>query len=462
MFRYVQPVADDEPSARKSRPILAIGGGDDEIADEDLRQHLERLAETVADGAKRVLIVPPDHTRLYSRGGPITVHLDRALRERGVEVDVMAALGTHRPLTADQCRLLFGDAIGVERILEHRWRDDVTTVGEISAAEVSEIAGRDLDFSLPLSINSALVSGEYDLVVAAGQVVPHEVAGFGGYTKHVCIGLGGRDTIHRTHFIGAICGIEQTLGQVDAPVRTLINRAFDRFLEARCRTLFVLTVVDNRGGVDRLRGLYVGEGGTRSSGGAAFVGATELATALNVTIVPKPYETCVAYMNPLEFQSTWLANKAIYRTRLAMADDGELFVVAPGVDRFGEDEVVDSLIRRHGYRGRDAALTALRDDAELARNLAAAAHLVHGSTEGRFRVRYCPGPSLSRADIEGVGFEYVSPTEVAARFGGGLEHAAGASLDVDGREFVVIPNAGLGLWRRAEVPDAPSSFALAT
>lgn len=440
-----------EPSAGPG-PLLAFGRGDREIDDAELEQHLERVADSiVADGAKRVLLVPPDHTRLYSRGGQITVHLDRALRSRGVQVDVMPALGTHRPLTASQCRLLFGDAIGTERVLEHRWRDGVTTVGEISADEVSAVAGRELELSLPLTVNSALVNGHYDLVVAAGQVVPHEVAGFGGYTKHVCIGLGGRETIHRTHFVSAMYGIEETLGRVDAPVRTLVNHAFERFLESRCRTLFVLTVVDNQGGVDRLRGLFVGEGGTDASGGAAFSAAAELAAALNITIVSEPYEVCVAYMNPLEFHSTWLANKAIYRTRLAMADGGELVVVAPGVERFGEDDVIDGLIRRHGYRGRDAALAAVADDAELARNLAAAAHLVHGSTEGRFRVRYCPGPKLERADIEAVGFEYASPDEVAARFGTGLDRAAGTLRDSGGGEFMVIPNAGLGLWRGASV-----------
>jgi nickel-dependent lactate racemase len=442
---------DSGPSAGPG-PLLAVGSGDREIDDAELEQHLDRIADSiVSDGVKRVLLVPPDHTRLYSRGGQITVHLDRALRSRGIEVDVMPALGTHRPLTASQCRLLFGDAIGVERVLEHRWRDGVSTVGEIPADEVSAIAERDLELSLPLTVNSTLVSGRYNLVVAAGQVVPHEVAGFGGYTKHVCIGLGGRETIHRSHFISAMCGIEETLGQVDAPVRTLINDAFERFLESRCRTLFLLTVVDNRGGVDRLRGLFAGEGGMRASGGAAFSAAAALAAALNITTVSEPYDVCVAYMNPIEFHSTWLANKAIYRTRLAMADGGELVVVAPGVERFGEDDVIDALIRRHGYRGRDAALAAVADDAALAQNLAAAAHLVHGSTEGRFRVRYCPGAKLDRADIEAVGFEYVSPDEVAARFGADLDRAAGTLRDSRGGEFVVIPNAGLGLWRRGAV-----------
>lgn len=420
----------------------------DEITGAELARRLDAVAESiVAGGARRVLIVPPDHTRLHARGGEISAHLDRALRSEGLHVDVMPALGTHRAVGTSEARLLFGDAIGAERLLEHRWRDGVTTIGELAADEVDAIAGFPVGLPLPLVVNATLVEGDYDLVVAAGQVVPHEVAGFGGYTKHVCIGLGGRETIHRTHFVGAVYGIEETLGRVDTPVRRLIDLAFDRFLEPRCRMLFVLTVVEAgaEGGV--LRGLFVGEGGTRSSGGAAFAAAAALASEVNVTTVAEPFEVCVAYMNPLEFQSTWLANKAIYRTRLAMADGGELVVLAPGVERFGEDGAIDALIRRHGYRGRASALRALVDDPELAGNLAAAAHLIHGSTEGRFTVRYCPGPSLTRQEVEAVGFAYLAPEDARERFGA-LEPSGGRSLDAEGRPFVAISNAGLGLWRQ--------------
>lgn len=423
--------------------LVADGGRDRTISDSDLHAHLDQISSTlVADGVRRVLLVPPDHTRLHSRGGEITAHLDATLRSLGVSVDVMPALGTHRPLGDAEARLLFGASIGVDRLLEHRWRDDVVTIGEIPVDEVDHMVGRPLGLALPVAVNAALVSGGYDIVVAAGQVVPHEVAGFGGYTKHLVVGLGGRDVIHRTHLIAAVYGIEETLGQADVPVRRLLDLAFDRFLAPRCRTLYVLTVVEAaeaaEGGV--LRGLYAGEGGTGAPGGAAFAAASALSAEVNVMHVAAPFDVCLAYMSPLEFHSTWLANKAIYRTRLAMADGGELVVVAPGVDRFGEDEAIDALIRRHGYRGRTAALAAMETDPELGGNLAATAHLIHGSTEGRFTVRYCPGPGLSRSDIERVGYEYISSEEVERRF-------AGDGVDADGRAFVRLANPGLGLWR---------------
>jgi nickel-dependent lactate racemase len=297
---------------------------------------------------------------------------------------------------------------------------------------------------LPFAVNRALVDDSYDLVVSVGQIVPHEVAGFGGYTKHVSIGLGGPETIQRSHFLSAVYGIEQTLGRIDAPVRQLLDRGFDRFLEPRCRVLFVLTVVEALHSGPILRGVFVGEGGTRSAGGDAFRAAAALSAEVNIETVATPVRRCVAYLDPEEYRSTWLANKAIYRTRLAMADGGELFVVAPGVTRFGEDPVVDVLIRRHGYHGTEAALQAMATDAELAANLAAVAHLIHGSTEGRFTVTYAPSPELSRAEIEAVGFRYLALDEALERFPLDADSPHDA---LDGEPFTYIPNAGLGLWR---------------
>jgi nickel-dependent lactate racemase len=413
--------------------VLTISGSDAGLSHAELADAVRDLAAQVVDsGARRVLLVPPDQTRLHSRAGEIVAQLVGLLDGELERVDVMPALGTHQPLGPAEARLMFGDAIGSERLLQHRWREDVTPVGELSADEVDEIIGRPLGLALPFVVNRAFVDASYDLVVSVGQIVPHEVAGYGGYTKHISIGLGGSETIQRSHFISAVYGIEQTMGRIDAPVRQLLDLGFDRFLEERCRVLFVLTVVEARDTGPVLRGIFTGEGGTRSSGGDAFRAAAALSAEVNITTVGTPFRRCVAYVDPAEYRSTWLANKAIYRTRLAMADGGELIVVAPGVSRFGEDHLVDTLIRRHGYHGRDAALAAMAADPELAANLAAVAHLIHGSTEGRFSVTYAPGPELSRAAVEGVGFQYLPLDEALDRF------------LPDG---VDIADPGLGLWR---------------
>jgi nickel-dependent lactate racemase len=427
------------------RPLLAVGSATTVLSPTELAVFVRDLAGEIArTDARRVLLVPPDQTRLHSRAGEIVAQLFELLDDDVERVDVMPALGTHQPLGPAECRLMFGDAIDPARLLHHRWRDDVTTLGELPADEVDEVVGRSLGLALPFAVNRALVDDSYDLVVSVGQVVPHEVAGFGGYTKHVSIGLGGPETIQRSHFFSAVYGIEQTLGRVDTPVRQLLDRGFDRFLEPRCRVLFALTVVDARHDGPVLRGIFAGEGGTRSTGGEAFRAAAALSAEVNIETVETPFRRCVAYLDPVEYRSTWLGNKAIYRTRLAMADGGELFVLAPGVSRFGEDRVVDALIRRHGYHGSEAALQAMADDPELAANLAAVAHLIHGSTEGRFTVTYSPGPELSRAQIEGVGFRYLALDEALERFP--LDAAEGHD-SVGGEPFSYLSNPGLGLWR---------------
>jgi nickel-dependent lactate racemase len=409
--------------------VLELGGPVASVTSDELASFALTLAGEVArTGARSVLLVPPDQTRLHSRAGEIVARLSTLLAAEVERVDVMPALGTHRPLGPAECELMFGDAVDPARLLHHRWRDDVVVLGELPAEEVEETTGLELGLGLPFAVNTALVDGSYELVVSVGQVVPHEVAGFGGYTKHVLIGLGGRDTIQRSHFISAVHGIEQTLGRADAPVRRLLDRGFEQFLEPRCRVLFVLTVVESLPEGPVLRGVFAGEGGPHAAGGDAFRSAVALSAEVNIATVAAPFERCVAYLDADEYRSTWLGNKAIYRTRLAMVDGGELVVVAPGLERFGEDPVVDLLIRRHGYHGREAALLAMAEDPELAANLAAVAHLIHGSTEGRFTVTYAPGPGVSRAEIEAVGFAYLP-----------LEEALTAEID--------IPDPGLGLWR---------------
>lgn len=384
--------------------------------------------QVVATGARRVLLVPPDHTRLHSRGGEIAAGLLPLLERELEQVDVMPALGTHRPLGPVEADRLFGGRIPAERLVVHDWRNRVTRVGELPADEVDQLLETPLGLSLPFVLADCVADGTYDLVVAAGQVVPHEVAGYGGYTKHVCIGLGGRDTIQRSHFIGAVHGIEQTLGRVDTPVRQLLDRGFERFVRPRCRVLFVLTVVELTGAETHLRGVFAGE--ERDT----FEAAAALSEQVNIETVDEPFARCVAHLDPLEYRSTWLGNKAIYRTRLAMADGGELYVLAPGVERFGEDSEVDALVRRHGYHGRDAALAAMAEHPELAANLAAVAHLIHGSSEGRFDVVYCPGPGLSRADVEGAGFRYLPYEEALATV-------------AQDPAVPQIADPGLGLWR---------------
>ena len=392
--------------------------------------------------------MPPDHTRLHSRAGLITVLLKREIEANGGTVGVLPALGTHVAMADEAAALMFGDDIAAADLLVHDWRNGVRTLGEISAAEIAVITDGRYAEPIPIAVDAELFAG-WDLVISVGQVVPHEVIGMANFTKNIVIGLGGAPTIHRSHFVGAVAGMEQIMGRATSAVRDVVDAAFDRFIAPAVPVLWVLTVIEDTGAAMVQRGLFVGEGDTMSSGGAAFRAAAALAQQTNIDIVDEPFERVACWLDAAEMHSTWLGNKAVYRTRMAIADDGELIVLAPGVQRFGEDPAIDALIRRHGYRGTPATLAAVANDPELAANLGAAAHLIHGSSEGRFRIVWCTDPDaggLTQAEVEAVGYEWRSLPDELARLDVDATTVSGERLDRDGRRFDFIANPAMGLW----------------
>jgi gluconate kinase/nickel-dependent lactate racemase len=433
-------------------PLFADGGVDRVITPEQLDEHVRRIAEQeiVGAGARRVLLVPPDHTRLHSRSGEIAGCLYETLTAAGCDVWVLPALGTHIPMSPAEADLLFGDRIPYERLLVHRWLDGLERLGEISAAEVAMLSGGRYAEAIPVESDEQLFEA-WDLVVSIGQVVPHEVIGTAGFTKNVVIGLGGGATIHRSHFLGAVCDMEKIMGRAESPVRDAIDAAFDRFLVPRLNVLWLLTVTEDTVGGVIQRGLFAGRGGSGDSGRAAYQAAAELARLCNVTIVPEPLGRVTCWLSSAEYRTTWLANKAVYRTRMALTDGGELIVLAPGVARFGEDPWIDTLIRRHGYRGTPATLAAVKSDPDLAASLGSAAHLIHGSSEGRFGITYCTDPDdggLGAEEVEGVGYRWrLLPAELE-RLGVDGTTPTGPRRDRDGEPFFHIANPSLGLWAR--------------
>jgi nickel-dependent lactate racemase len=431
-------------------PLWTDGDEKRAISIDDRRALVRQIAatEVLTGGVRRVLLVPPDLTRLQSRAGEIAGFLYEDLTAAGADVAVMPAVGTHRPLTVDDAALLFDNRIPFDRIHQHRWREAVVHLGDISAAEVSALSGGRVAEPIPIDVADVLLSG-WDVVVSVGQVVPHEVIGMANYSKNLIIGLGGASTIDRIHFLGAICGMESIMGRANSAVRDVVNAAFDRFLAPRVPVLWILTVVQDIATGTVHRGLFVGRGRSGESGGAAYRAAADLAARCNIDVLPQPLRRVACWLNPDEFKTTWLANKAIYRTRMAMADHGELIVLAPGVSRFGDDARVDTLVRRHGYRGTSATLDAVRRDPQLANNLGAAAHLIHGSSEGRFRIVYCTDPAaggLTREEVEGVGYEWRSLPVELGHLGVTSSSATGQMRDRSGRPFDFIGNPALGLW----------------
>ena len=129
---------------------------------------------------------------------------------------------------------------------------------------------------------------------------------------------------------------------------------------------------------------------------------------------------------------------------MAIADGGELIVLAPGVETFGEDPEIDRLIRKYGYRTTPEIMRFVEQTDDLPKNLSAAAHLIHGSSEGRFTITYCPG-KLSREEIESVGYRYADlAADAPALHPKTLRD--GWNVLPDGQRIYYVSNPALGLW----------------
>ncbi len=402
----------------------------------DLKKGLFTAFEKVGT-ARKILVIPPDMTRFHSRAGELTryayAYFGKSL------TDILPALGTHNPMTAEQIRNMFGET-PLSLFREHNWRKDVITLGNVPGDYIREITEGRLSFDWPAQVNRLLKEGGHDLILSPGQVVPHEVIGMANYNKNIFVGTGGYEGINKSHFLGAMYGIERIMGRADNPVRSVLNKASEMFGNQLPPILYILTVI----GMDEndelvTRGLFIGDDDE------TFYRAAALSAKVNIQLLDKPLKKVVVFLDPVEYKSTWLGNKAIYRTRMALADNGELIILAPGVRMFGEDKEIDRLIRKYGYYGTDITLNHVESNRDLADNLAAAAHLIHGSSEGRFQITYCPG-NLSKEEIEQVGFKYNNLEQMEKIYDIHSLKEGFNTLTNDGEEIFFISNPALGLW----------------
>ena len=410
------------------------GSETDVLTSADLKEGL-KIAFDQLGQKNRVLAIPPDFTRFHSFAGELT---QLAYAYYGDKmVDVLPALGTHTGMTDAQIEKMF---TGVPKDLfrVHDWRNDVVTIGEVPAAFIKEVSEGRVDYSWPAQVNKLLVEGNHDLILSLGQVVPHEVIGMANYNKNIFVGTGGAEGINKSHFIGAAYGMERIMGRAVNPVRQVLNYASDHFAQDM-PIIYVQTVVGkDKNGSLVVRGLYIGDDME------CFEKAAELSLIVNFEMLDKPLKKVVVYLDPSEFKSTWLGNKSIYRTRMALADGGELIVLAPGLKEFGEDKEIDRLIRKYGYLTTPEILELTSQNDDLQGNLSATAHLIHGSSENRFSITYCPG-NLTQAEIESVNYKYADLTEMTKKYNPEVLKD-GFNTMPDGEEIFYISNPALGLW----------------
>jgi nickel-dependent lactate racemase len=413
---------------------FAVGSPTTDLGPAELRAALFQTFDALGP-RERVLALPPDFTRANSMAGPLTCLTHEYFGPR--LVDVMPALGTHVPVAEWQLDRMF-PGLPKNLIREHDWRRDVVTIGQVPAEFVAEATEGIWTRPWPAQLNKLVWQGGHDLILSIGQVVPHEVIGMANYNKNLFVGTGGAMGINESHFIGAAFGMERMMGQADTPLRRILNYAQDHFC-GHLPLVFVLTVIGPRGdGTLAVRGLYIG------NDVECFCRAAELSVRVNFTQLDEAPQRVVVYLDPEEFHSTWLGNKAIYRTRMAIADGGELIVLGPGISTFGEDKEIDRLIRKYGYCNTPQVMKYVAETDDLPNNLSAAAHLIHGSSEGRFKITYCPG-KLSRAEVEAVGYGYGDPAAMLRRYDPAVL-SDGWNVLPDAERIFFIRNPALGLW----------------
>ncbi|MBR0237063.1 MAG: DUF2088 domain-containing protein [Thermoguttaceae bacterium] len=407
------------------------------------RQYAAEAKKRICANPKRVLLLPPDITRAHSGSGWIVEELYKIFTADGADVHLIPTLGQHVPHTPEQNKWMFG-SVPEEKIHVHDWRSGSTVIGEVPSSFVKEVSGGKVDWAIPVSLDNFLLNGNWDLVLNVGHVVPHEVLGFANHNKNYFIGLGGKDMICASHLMAACCGIENNLGTLTTPLRKCFNKAEEDYLGFLPDAYFEVVMAYDAEGKLVHTGVYAGDDVE------TYLEAARASQKQNITVVP-PLKKIVAVMQGDEFYSTWVANKAIYRTRKALAQDGELLIIAPGLERFGEQPEIDAIIRKYGYSGTENVMRLYRecpDDGDLKNFAVGTAHLIHGSSEGRFKITYAPG-KMSQKDIESVCFNYADINETLKRYNP-AELRNGFNTMPDGEEIYFISTPSAGLWSTAD------------
>ncbi len=435
--------------------FISAGSPRHDISAEEMKKYIHEalpLALGEIDDVGKVLVLPPDGTRIHSKAGLITDLLAEELSQQDKLGAIMPAVGTHMAMTEDELRHMFPKS-PIEKFVQHDWRSDAVELGRIESDWIRNISEGTADYDCPLQLNRLLRDGNFSMIVSVGQVVPHEVIGMANHLKNIFVGTGGKEIIDKSHYLGAVYGMEKIMGRIDTPVRAVFDEGYLRFGNQIPPILWILTVVGPRtaeealqtgkaagmsAGSLALRGLFIGFGRN------CYEQAAVLAQKVNMSLLTEPIKKAIVYLDPHEYRTTWVGNKSIYRTRMAMADDGELIILAPGLEKFGEDPELDALIRTYGYRPGKEIQEAVKQNKNLSASLSAAAHLIHGSSENRFRIRYCPGQKISREEIESVGFEYGDLEEIIDLYS--PEKMQPGWNTIEGEKIFFVPNPALGLW----------------
>jgi nickel-dependent lactate racemase len=392
----------------------------------------------VIQPGERVLAIIPDKTRDDNTHLLFPIASD-SLTKRGVGAfDALVAQGTHPPMSESQKRLKIGDTDFHGHLFDHRWDspDDLITIGELSAESVRQLTGGLIEHAVPVSINKLLAPGIYDTVLVFGATVPHEVAGFAGGAKYFFPGIAGPELTHTTHWLGALAGIENIIGQVETPIRRLIEAASDLIA---ARIISLNTVVSRQGNELITHALFAGD--IRE----AFRRAAEVSRQVHIRYTGRKYKRVVALLDP-HYDELWVGGKASYKLGAIIEEGGELIIYAPHLTRLSETH--GALIEKYGYAPLETVRDMLGVSPELRENLCIAAHLAHVAYAGRVDERGRVVPRYNITMATGLDEETCRRVNL-----GYLDHR---TFDYealrDEPETLIVEDAGRDLYLAADFP----------
>ncbi len=365
-------------TSKPSPAFIGAGSPDSDLTRGELRAILEQTLSRVAPGA-RVLTIIPDKTRDDNTDLLFPFAAEILAARKIAKFDALVAQGTHVAMTDEEKRSKIGEANGnsapgLGHIYDHQWNvpEELSTIGELSAAQVTELTGGLITEAVPVNLNRLLGPGVYDTVIIFSATVPHEVAGFAGGAKYLFPGVAGPDLTHATHWLGALAGIENVIGRVETPTRHMIEAAAD-FVAAE---IITLNSVVTRADKNRLRTHALFAGNFRD----AFRRAAEVSGQVHIKYTGRKYKRVVALLDE-HYDELWVGGKASYKLGGIIEEDGELIIYAPHLRSISETH--GRLIEKYGYAPLDRVREMVALSTELQNNLAVAAHLAHVSYAGQ-------------------------------------------------------------------------------
>lgn len=366
----------------------------------------EGLSKVVTSG-QRILLIVPDMTRTAPVSDLVRLALP-ILRDLGVQVDIMVALGTHPPLPQETLRHHVG--LGDEpwrtsfndvKLMNHAW-DDPSQLQEVATLpddRIRELSNGLMSENVVITLNKTAL--KYDQLLILGPVFPHEIAGFSGGSKYLFPGISGPEIIDFFHWLGAVITNLKLIGIIDNPVRRVLDEAAAQVPIPTSAISFVV----HDGEV-----VHMTIGPLQES----WRSAAKHSLQCHVVYKPRKYQRVLACA-PAMYEDLWTGGKCMYKAEPVIEDNGELIIYAPHI--FSPSLVHESVLRRIGYHVRDYYLKRLELFADIPRAVMAVSTYIKGTgtyIDGieKPRIQVSVASQIPRELIETLGLGYIDPDTI--------------------------------------------------